>query len=906
MSCSMLRKIFLIHHTHMDVGYTDLAHEALDQHLDHMDRAIDLCGRHNGKQDTPAFFWTCESALLVQDYLTCRTERRREDLLSALKRGWIELTAFLTQPLTELPTADELTHNLAFAGELGSRESFPVECAMVEDIAGYAGRLPTLLQQAGIRYLVAGAGAFQVHLPWAEQPHLFYLEGKDGCRVLVWNLGIDRTARPQDEKDLRAVYGAGGSYLVLPYLEEFTGHSGRGAELDLDRQPVSGSGARARFAELETRLAREQYPYEEVLLQYGGDNQGPNPRLPDLIRQLNRVGDLPDIELTTPLHFFRYMERKYGHAVPVVRGVIADPWNVRVNPFPAALKKYRAAQRLLAAGRSWLTFADAAPTADDTATVGNALRNLHLYADHTYGLSEFGWERSFDPARGTRDGAFDRYRQAWATKHSYADTALRLTENLVRTVTQRLASRIALPAPAVLVWNDLTIPRTGLAEVYLGRDALPLNAVRDAASGDAVAFQQVGANRYLIDVPEVPALGYRCLHPTFSSPGATSAASASTGVTRLENDDFNVRIDEAGRIFSVKSRRTGREFIDQESDAGLGDFLYHEVTGVLYDAAQSGMSRDVRSHAIPVQFDRVQPGFVGPLAQSIVVEARVQGLGGPARVRREVILHKRAPRIDVVVRVDKPETEFKESCLIAFPIAGRNGVFRYDQNLGWVDPAQDLVPGAMQDAFYCANGLQVREAGATVTIACPDAPVFQLGAIRTARWDDDFPFVAERNHVYCWLYHNLQNTDNAVWQELLDTFRFSLCFHDADEQPGRDDTMAALNNPLRTTFHSARAGGCLREPACSFLSVSPESVRAHTPVRLTADTIRIRLEEPEGEPVTARIHCALPIRRAWTTAGGDQTRELPVGKGSDLVVELPGFSCAMLTVQLAPGPCAPV
>lgn len=71
--------------------------------------------------------------------------------------------------------------------ELGKKYGFPVKCAILDDIGGFAGELPRLMNEAGLRYLIAGTGAFQTELPWADLPHLFYLKSKSGGRILVWN-----------------------------------------------------------------------------------------------------------------------------------------------------------------------------------------------------------------------------------------------------------------------------------------------------------------------------------------------------------------------------------------------------------------------------------------------------------------------------------------------------------------------------------------------------------------------------------------------------------------------------------------------------------------------------------------------------------------------------------------------
>ena len=95
MNSGSIERVFVVHHTHMDVGYTDLPHEVLDQHLGHLDLVLDLCRKNPDLPPEKRFHWTCESALLVRDYLACRPQRQREALLTALREGWIELMAFL-------------------------------------------------------------------------------------------------------------------------------------------------------------------------------------------------------------------------------------------------------------------------------------------------------------------------------------------------------------------------------------------------------------------------------------------------------------------------------------------------------------------------------------------------------------------------------------------------------------------------------------------------------------------------------------------------------------------------------------------------------------------------------------------------------------------------------------------
>ena len=895
----MLEDIYVVHHTHMDIGYTDLAEEVLDQHLLHLDAVVELCERTAGS-DVP-FRWTCESALLVQDYLACRPRGQRERLLHALREGWVELQALLTQPLTELASGEDLFDCVAFAVDLGRRESFAVESAVIDDIGGYAGRLPSVFSPCGVRYLVAGVGSFQVHVPWADLPHLFYLEDRGGGRTLVWNLGIDRSKRPQEMDRLDAVYGLGSTYLIRPYAQEFLRKESRGVELDTGDCSAPRSGAREQLAQLERRLERESYPYTELMLQYAGDNRGPDPDLTQLVSALNSAADLPRIHLTTPSHFFRALEAKYGDSIPVLCGVITDPWNLRANPTPSGLKTFRRAQRALHAAEARQALAVGADLSDSVkGLVEAAQRNVQLYIDHTCGLSEWGWQEQFDTSRGCRDAAFDRYRRSWATKRIYAESALAQSGRLDRQLKQQLASELRRDDASVIVWNDSSRAVSGAADLYLGRDARALAGLVDVAEGQPVRLQCVGRNRYVIEAPPVPAFGARVLRAVFGNAPASGEGGGlpSTGV--LEGDFLRLRIDpDTGRVQSLVDKRNGREWADAAAEAGIGEFLYHRIHGVQERAVQSGMN-SVQLKLVNGQTQRVCSGSAGDVFSSVVVDRHVERPAGRIVCRTEYRLYRHLPLLDLRVRLDKPETEHKESCSVALPFGGPAGVFRFDQNIGWVEPSTELLPGAMQDAFYCWSWVNVTEGDSGVTVSCPDVPIFQFGTFRTDWWSEQLPFAPERNHLHAWLVQNQLNTDCPIWQDVLDEFRFGLTFHDHGFCPSAvQDAAASASGLLHAQFNGSSPGGAAASPLLSALQVEPRSVRVVSARRIGAKTVRLRLEETSGEQTATRLTFAAPLEEAWIEPGAAADRQpLQVAGHHELELALSPHSLTTLVVRL--------
>ena len=498
-----IRKIHLVHHTHFDVGFTDMPEEVQRQQLHYLDQAIRYCQRNT------KYHWTIESGLLVRNYLAARPKEACDRLIGFLKNGQLEVGAFDMQMLTETASFGELLANASRPADLGRAYGFPVECAILDDIGGIAGELPALMNAAGIRYLLAGVGACQAELPWADLPHAFYLKSRSGGKILVWNLGIDRTEPSTDSKYPFAVYGMGAVYLGYRGFEFLLNERDLGISFRL-KEEKDGKlySLDDVFHILLNRLERENYPFDEILLQYGGDNRMPAEHLPQLVEKLNSTGTFPEIELTTPRHFFHWLEQKHGHELPEITGVITDPWNLRANHVPSVMKNHRTAQRkYLAAQLKGMENKD-------------LFESMMLVADHTFGLNNWGWQKvASDSPFGLGDPYFDRFRRSWAEKANYAMNARHRAEIL-----ERDSARLAACADgdAIVVTNAAPHDTSGTAELYFSSYAPLMSSLKDD-NGNEVPRQQIGLNRWILYVKDIPALGTRRFTPTFSHDWAPSS-----------------------------------------------------------------------------------------------------------------------------------------------------------------------------------------------------------------------------------------------------------------------------------------------------------------------------------------------------------------------------------------------
>ena len=747
-----IRKIHLVHHTHFDIGFTDMPEEVQRQQLHYLDQAIRYC------QQNPKYRWTIESGRLVRNYLDCRPKDACDRLIVFLRNGQLEVGAFDMQMLTETASFGELLANCSRPAALGKKYGFPVECAILDDIGGIAGELPAFMNASGIRYLLAGVGACQAELPWAELPHAFYLRSKSGGKVLVWNLGIDRTEHSTDSKYPYAVYGMGAIYLGYKGFEFLLNEKDLGISF---RFPEEKDGKlyslKDVFHILLNRLERENYPFDEILLQYGGDNRMPAEHLPQLVEKLNATGDFPEIELTTPRHFFHWLEQNHGTELPELSGVITDPWNLRMNHVPSVTKQYRFAQRkYLAAQLKGMTD-------------GDLFESMMLVADHTFGLNNWGWQKVANESLfGLGDPYFDRFRRSWAEKANYAMNAKHRAEVLER---KSLSLMTCAEDDAIVVSNDAPHTVSGSAELYFSSYAPLMSSLKDE-NGDEVPRQQIGLNRWIIYVKDIPALGSTRLTPECSDNwGAVFSQKKAPAVSSIKTDFYECAFDEVGRITSLRTS-SGVEIVD--GDALFGDAEVETLLDSPKENEHCSLQPCVERRR--ELFEGIPPKVTEDGELFTTLERRGTCSCGTAVVA--IRFWKQLPRIDFNVRFDLPETKDKICARVLFPFAGNGADFSFDQNAGVVSPEM-LLPGSIQELLFCSRFTILNAEKYSVVLCCPDAPCLEFGGKRLAEWNNHFPFKAENNHLHGLIYNNICNTDAPAWSHLRDDFTYSLFLSDS-------------------------------------------------------------------------------------------------------------------------------
>ncbi len=128
--------VYLVQHTHTDIGYTRPQTEILAEHIRFIDYALDYCDLTDDFPDAARFRWTCESSWGVREYLNNRPPAQIERFKQRVLEGRIEVTGMIFN-MSEI--ADE---NLFCASLLPLKQfkdlGIPVTTAMQNDVNGIA------------------------------------------------------------------------------------------------------------------------------------------------------------------------------------------------------------------------------------------------------------------------------------------------------------------------------------------------------------------------------------------------------------------------------------------------------------------------------------------------------------------------------------------------------------------------------------------------------------------------------------------------------------------------------------------------------------------------------------------------------------------------------------------------
>src|SRR5215213_4058169 len=178
--------VYLVHHSHTDVGYTVDQPIVWELHTRFIDEALDLAEKYAASNSDGAFRWTVETTSVLQRWLQGASPRDIERFIAMERAGRIEVTAMFAN-ITPLYDTDQLIESFQILRKLRSDYGFNIRYAMNCDVNGENWPLVDLLLDLGIEGFTM---AINSHYggPLLPRPQVFNWQAPSG-RIIPTNNG---------------------------------------------------------------------------------------------------------------------------------------------------------------------------------------------------------------------------------------------------------------------------------------------------------------------------------------------------------------------------------------------------------------------------------------------------------------------------------------------------------------------------------------------------------------------------------------------------------------------------------------------------------------------------------------------------------------------------------------------
>ncbi|HEV2122221.1 MAG TPA: glycosyl hydrolase-related protein [Chloroflexota bacterium] len=848
-------RVYLVHHTHTDVGFTHPPSEVVRLHDRYLDEVLELCRATDDWPDDARFRWTCEVSWQVQNYERHRSPAAFGELLRRARSDRLEVAAFYLGIHTDLCGAEELVRSLYHAAALRRRHHVPVQAAMVNDVPGVTWGFAQVLARARIRYLsVADNNFVAPFLAYnaGQLPRPFRWQAPDGSNVLTWY-----TDDP---------YWA---YIEAKRLGFAGGHEEVRVKLPPKLEALEASG----------------YPYAGVPLLMAADNRPPEQSLAHTVRAWNERWLVPRVRLATISDFFRDVEQEAasrGRDFPTVGADWTNWWSAIATGWPpeTALTR-RATQQLHAGEKIWsLARLAGSPHTYPSGQIGAAYDDLLTFDEHS-GSGGMWTPKSPDEAAQAVEEGFGYGYDAAREAKSVLDTG-------VRALSVRLETRGRHEGLPLVVVNALSWARSGPVVTDLPGDApaSPWQLIDDA-SGDVVAHQTTtgGAlgppGRLVFIAEDVPALGYRTyrlasapdaqLHPdTVGDTEGGSGPAPRAGGAHLEHDTLRVQFDrETGEVVGVFATALGRDVLDPQAEHRLASFVRYRAhrdrrwrpgdPGAhihqfpdLYEGVASRLEQmqDAPAPRPEAQWE------TGPVAAAVTFGG-IPSTGTYPDVRRTYRLYRGQPWLEVELEVARKEgPESSEIGYVTFPFAVPDSRFRFDAPLAIVEPEAQQIAGTCRDFFAVQQWLDASNQEWGVLLSAPDVALLDLGGPHF----EQYLRTLEPAQAHVWarvgrFHHERPGSASPYSRGQAAVFRFAVAPHDGPFDPRAAARFGwGYAQPLVASWVRGRQQGPLPRGAHALCVIQPDGVQAVTLKQAEdGDALVVRLWEQTGQSIQAHV-----------------------------------------------------
>ena len=714
--------VFVVPHTHVDIGYTDYQGKIAEGQAHTLVEAAKLITEH------PDFRFSTDGSWNLQQLMVSRSKPERDEILQLIHTGKVGLPADYFNLLTGYASLETLYRSLYYTKTISREYGLPFDYATTTDVPSYTGAYPSVLASAGIRYWAAGANQDRapvlMHEQWNEKSP-FWWEGPDGKRVLFW-------------------YSWSYSQIWSFFTVEPTNAIIRGS-----------------LPEFLAPYDSPEYKPDAVMM-YGAqfENTALHPQLATFVPTWDREYAYPKLEYATFADFFRYIDAHYGSELPTYKGDMGPYWEdgIASDAYYAAEDRQNQSDALraeIASTASHILNPNVHPPKSE---LEDAWNNILLFAEHTWGA----YNSISQP--DSREAI-----QQLAVKDNYATQAHFEVADLRERALSQLARDIHVPGGTLIVFNPLNWTRDALMQMDLPlherlvdlttHQDVPLELMWEKENFRHVRFLARG----------LPAVGYKC-YAVEPAPAAQLESATVSKSPVIENRYYRITVDpESGAIKSIFDKQLLKELVSASSPYAFGQYLY--VTG------GEGTRMIHPTPTLPAAQLTIHAAHNGEYLGTeqtpwgYKVKLRSSDLNTP-EIDLTILVFNEEKKIEFDYTVNKDYTTAKEGVYFAFPTAVRHSEFAYGIQQGWVDPAHGILKGGSLEWFSIQKWMAVHDSEMTIGIVPVDAPLASFGDINRGLWPAEFH--PKSSTLFSYIMNNYWHTNYRAGQGGIFTFRYVL------------------------------------------------------------------------------------------------------------------------------------
>ncbi|WP_256762203.1 glycosyl hydrolase-related protein [Cohnella sp. WQ 127256] len=880
-----IKEVLVLHHSHLDIGYTHAQPILLELHKRYIDEALQLCELTEHWEERDRFRWTCESSYPVLLWLETANTEQVERMKRYLNNGQFSLSASFLHA-TPLCTAEEMTRMLQPITQLRSRFGIEMKTAIHHDVNGQPWPYGQLLLDAGIDFFIMGINIHFGGFPLAR-PGAFQWQVPDGRKLLAFN---------------------GEHYSLFSQV----------CDVNAMDTGVMAEGLAKYLAKIE---ANPDYPFDFVYLTATNlplyDNNPPDRELAELIRKWNAEGREPSISFVTP-ELLRERVNAKKDLLQEHAGDWTDYWNFGSGSAAKETKLNRRTKQ----GMKAVDLLDSFERIDDVSydrIKKQAWEQIMLYDEHTWGV----FHSISEPNHTNTD-------IQWMHKAHYAYQANSLTGFLLGTQMERLAGNplqseepegLLLANPSsVPIEYDIQIPSsfrvTGrhlaadrMRHVLMNNERNPLHTSYGIVELPPFSWRKIP---------------FRDLKPAEPSdlieafPGQTEINGEGPWERevvveegRIETPFHRLRFNPiTGRITSLFDKNNDWESLDLSSPWSLFQYVQETVDPTFHpndrnaifprDVAKGNEGISVWNHdwkARRQTYSRLISCRVerGANCASLFLKWEAPGV---EELEQRITLFGDRGDIELKASFLKEDITTPEGTYFAFPLNLKKWRCHYDTAGQFAEMDAQQLPGVCRDYLTVDKSVSVADEEHGVTLVCVDAPLVQVG---------DFHFGKEQKQVerrdnpllLAWPMNNYWDTNFRARQPGFNTFTYVLStFREFDPAATMAKSMQAV-----TPVISIPAVVCSQEEAGRFIElVGDEGIRIFdVKPSEKGSGIVIRLGNCTDGETQARI--GFPGRMIEAACQTDALEQFRTGieemDGQCLIVKLGPKQMAHLLVVLA-------